>query len=165
MAEKDPGWHGRLDVGNAYLLGELGEIARQPIVRDTRYAYRLVSRRLPDVYNSSGHDLPRLTRRWRHNPAFMNPADLEKDGLEPGDAIEIASGYATIAGVVERDATLRSGVISMTHAFGGFPDDPPRVRAVGANTGALTPVDRDYDPISGIPRMSAIPVNVRRAGP
>ena len=37
------------------------------------------------------------------------------------------------------------------------------VRTIGANTGRLSSTDRDYDPVSGIPIMSAIPVNIRRS--
>ena len=37
-----------------------------------------------------------------------------------------------------------------------------KVRSIGSNTGRLTPVERAYDPYTGIPRMSDIPVNVRR---
>jgi anaerobic selenocysteine-containing dehydrogenase len=162
VAPKDAGWEGKLDVGNANLLGELAEIAREPIERDSRFAYRLISRRLPDIYNSSGRDIPRLTRKWTYNPAFMNPADLAREGLAAGDTVEIASGYDRILGVVENDPTVRAGAISMAHAFGGLPSESHKVRELGSNTGALTPVDRDYDPISGIPRMSAIPVNVKK---
>jgi hypothetical protein len=52
----------------------------------------------------------------------------------------------------------------MTHAWGGAPgeDDDPTLG--GSNTGRLTPVDRDFDPYTGIPRMSAIPVRVRAVG-
>jgi hypothetical protein len=59
-------------------------------------------------------------------------------------------------------------VISMPHGFGDLPgpDADARVRDVGSNTGRLSSVDRDYDPYTGIPLMSSIPVNVRRwAGP
>jgi anaerobic selenocysteine-containing dehydrogenase len=162
VAPKDPGWKGKLDVGNATLLGELAEIAREAPDRNARFVYRLISRRLRDVYNSSGRDLPRLTRKWSYNPAFMHPADLAREGLAAGDTVEIASGYERILGIVEPDDTLRTGVVSMAHAFGGLPEEAHRVRELGSNTGALTPVDRDYDPISGIPVMSAIPVNVRK---
>ena len=34
------------------------------------------------------------------------------------------------------------------------------LRSIGSNTGRLTSVDRDYDPYTGIPRMSCIPVEV-----
>ncbi len=162
VSPKDPGWKGKLDVGNATLLGELAEIAREAPDRNARFVYRLISRRLRDVYNSSGRDLPRLTRKWSYNPAFMHPADLAREGLAAGDTVEIASDYERILGIVEPDDTLRAGVVSMAHAFGGLPEEAHRVRELGSNTGALTPVDRDYDPISGIPVMSAIPVNVRK---
>jgi hypothetical protein len=33
----------------------------------------------------------------------------------------------------------------------------------GSNTGRLTSVERDYDPFSGLPRMSDIPVRMVRA--
>ena len=36
-----------------------------------------------------------------------------------------------------------------------------KVRSIGSNTGRLTKVERAYDPYTGIPRMSDIPVNVR----
>ena len=53
----------------------------------------------------------------------------------------------------------------MSHAFGDAPvaGDAGDVREVGSNTGALTSVERDYDPYSGLPRMSDIPVRVARA--
>ena len=162
VAPKDAGWQGRLDVGNAYLLAELAEVAREAPHSDGRFAYRLISRRLPDVYNSSGHDIPRLTRKWTYNPAFMHPDDLARERLAAGDMIEIARGYDRILGIVESDDSVRAGVISMPHAFGDMPGEGHRVREIGSNTGALAPVDRDYDPISGIPLMSAIPVNVKK---
>ena len=52
----------------------------------------------------------------------------------------------------------------MPHAFGDAPAPgyDKQVRAIGSNTGRLSPVDQNYDSYSGIPRMSAIPVNVVR---
>ncbi len=156
---------GRLDFADRTMLGELAEVAAEPVDRDTFYAFRLVSRRLPDVHNSAGRDIPKLVRKWSYNPAFMNPEDLAELGLGKGDVIEITSSYSSILGVVEPEAELRRGVISMPHAFGdapGSPDDKD-VRKIGSNTGRLSSVDRNYDPYTGIPLMSAIPVNVAPA--
>jgi hypothetical protein len=50
----------------------------------------------------------------------------------------------------------------MAHSFGDAPEYDARVREIGGNTGRLVSVDRDFDPHSGLPRMSAIPVNVQR---
>ena len=45
-------------------------------------------------------------------------------------------------------------------ARGSDPDDDDLFRVLGANTGRLIPVDLDYDPVSGIPRMGALPVAI-----
>ena len=37
----------------------------------------------------SARDLPALRAKWPYNPAFMHPAELERNGLAPGDLIEI----------------------------------------------------------------------------
>ncbi|NQZ95476.1 MAG: oxidoreductase, partial [Myxococcales bacterium] len=121
-------------------------------------------RRLPDVHNSAGRDIPKLVRKYTYNPAFMNPVDLEGLHLAPGDVVEIASDYASILGVVEAAPDVRAGVISMPHAFGDAPapDLDAKLRSIGSNTGRLSSVERDCDPYSGIPRMSAIPVKITR---
>ena len=161
---KDDGWEGRLDVGNADMVAELAEVATETKreMAEDGYPYRLISRRLMTAYNSSGRDLPRLTRKHTYNPAFMNPADLERLGLDAGDLVEIASDHSAIFGIVEPDPTVRAGLVSMSHAFGDVPEHDGAVRDIGSNTGRLTPVDRDYDRFTGQPRMSDIPVRVSR---
>ena len=148
------------------MMGELAQVAAEP-VRSGHRTTRTAScrRRLPDVHNSAGRDIPKLVRKWSYNPAFMNPADLAKLGLSSGDVVEITSDYASILGVVESEETIRIGVVSMPHGFGDAPgsDQDKDVHTFGSNTGRLSSVDRDFDPYSGIPLMSAIPVNVERA--
>jgi len=161
---KDEGWEGRLDVGSADMIDELGELADETTreMSEDGFPYRLISRRLMTAYNSSGRDLPKLRRKFSYNPAFMNPADLERLGLGAGDLVEIASDHSAIFGVIEPDSTVREGLVSMSHAFGGVPEHDGDIREIGSNTGRLTPVDRDYDRITGLPRMSNIPVRVTR---
>jgi anaerobic selenocysteine-containing dehydrogenase len=160
----DPSATGRMELADATMMGELRDVAAEPVVRDADYAFRLVSRRLPDVHNSAGRDIPKLVRKYTYNPAFMNPSDLETLGLVSGDIVEIKSSHSSILGVVEAEAAIRSGVISMPHAFGDAPgsEQDRDVRVIGSNTGRLSSVDRDFDPYSGIPLMSAIPVNLTR---
>jgi anaerobic selenocysteine-containing dehydrogenase len=83
--------------------------------------------------------------------------------LAPGDLVEIASDQDRILGVVEPSDEVGPGVVSMAHCWGGAPDEDGRVREIGANTGRLVATDRDYDPITGMARQSAIPVNLRPA--
>ncbi len=165
---KSPDWPEKLDVGNPFMMGDLAEVQSEPVTDHGGYAtamtftHRLVSRRMNDVYNSSGRDIPKLVRNHRYNPAFMNPSDLEALGLHAGDVVEISSDHATILGVVEEAEDVRSGVVSMAHSFGDAPEFDRKVFTIGSNTGRLTSVERDYDPRIGMPRMSAIPVNIRR---
>jgi anaerobic selenocysteine-containing dehydrogenase len=156
------GWAGRLDIGAAPMMAELAAIAAQPPAAADAFPFRLISRRMRDVLNSSWHEHDRLKREHATNPAFLNPADMAELGLADGDIVEIESGRAAIRGVVRSAPDVRPGAVSMTHAWGGEPgqDDDPRI--AGANTGRLTAVDRDFDPHTGMPRMSAIPVRLKR---
>jgi len=181
VAAPDPECVDRLDVGNPDMLAELAAIRaeRRGIVPtgpdagegrlrgetdpDAAFPFQLISRRLPNVYNSSGRDIARLNGRRPYNPAFLHPDDLEMLGLSKGDVVEIASSHASILGVAEPAPEVRRGVISMAHCFGEAPARDADVREIGSNTGRLIDNERDFDPHTGIPRMSAIPVAVTRA--
>jgi anaerobic selenocysteine-containing dehydrogenase len=158
----DPGHAGRLDVGPGDVLAELRCVRDEPEGRHDGFTHRLISRRLPHVYNSSGQELPALRERGTTNPAFMSPDDLASLGLASGDLVEIESDHARILGVVEASDELRSGVVSMAHAWGDGPEQDARVREIGSSTNRLVSNARDYDPITGMARQSAIPVRIRR---
>ena len=150
------------------VVAQLREIRREPFSPvgggyrgDTHYTHRLVSRRMLEVYNSTGDHLDRLRRRYPYNPAFMHPSDLEAIGARPGDVLRIESDHDFIYGVAEETDELKPGVISMAHARGGDPELDGAVRTIGSTTNRLVSVERDFEPISGIPRQSAIPVKVR----
>lgn len=160
---KDPTCTARMNVGDAGMMQELGEVLLDPIVAlrgGEAYPFLMTSRRTGHVYNSSGRDLAFLMRRGRYNPAYMHPDDLAQLGLSKGDDIRIESAHGAVAAVAEPDATLRRGLVSISHAFGDLPSAAADVRDVGSNTSALVSVADDYDRYSGIPRMSAVPVRV-----
>lgn len=162
----EPGHAARLQVGDAAMVGELRAVAAEPIeherLRD--YPFRLISRRTLGVMNSTGRNNERQMRRVHHNPAFMHPLDVAELGLHDGDTVRIASRYGEIAAIVESEDGIKRGVISMSHCFGGTdPEQPADAHAAGANTGLLASVEHEYDPHSGIPRMSAIPVRISKS--
>ena len=159
---KPEGWATKLDIGSPVAIAELDEIAANPPVPDA-YPLRLISRRLKEVLNSCWHENAAAQRRWPYNPAFMNPADMASQNLAEGDVIEIESGRASIRGVVATAPDVRRGCISMTHAWGAEPgaENGADPLTSGANTGRLTAIDQAFDPRTGIPLMSAIPVRVR----
>jgi anaerobic selenocysteine-containing dehydrogenase len=125
------------------------------------FTHRLVSRRMMKVYNSTGVHLPKLRRRHPYNPAFLHPDDLAALGVRAGDLVRIESAHDFIFAVAEPATDIRPGIVSMAHAHGGVPERDGDVRQIGANTGRLVDNERDFEPISGMARQSAIPVRIR----
>jgi anaerobic selenocysteine-containing dehydrogenase len=167
VAPRDPGCVDRLDVGNPDMLGELEAIRRDgdAACRSTPdFPFRLVPRRANNFMNSSGRHLASLTRGAPYNPAFMHPQDLVALGLSSGDVVRIRSRHDAILGIVCAEEALRPGVVSMTHGFGGLPGEDDSPHEMGSSTARLLRVDDDYDPVSGIPRMGALPVAIERVG-
>lgn len=86
VTPKPDGWEGRLDIGNEVLMKELEEVYDNVAhERETDYEFRMISRRLSDIHNSSWHTNERLTRRFKYNPAFMNPNDAKRMGVKSVD--------------------------------------------------------------------------------
>lgn len=167
-APMDEDWEHKLDVGSIELMDELAAVRAEEFYDhagydgDPEFSHRLISRRLFDVYNSNGRDIPDLTRNYSYNPAFMNPSDMETMDVKAGDVVEITSSRASILGIVEEAPDVRDGVISMAHAWGDAPEEDDKVRYIGSNTGRLSDNAGRIDPRCGIPVMSAIPVNVKK---
>jgi hypothetical protein len=57
---------------------------------------------------------------------------------------------------------VRPWCAAVPHAFGLNPDEKEDPFVHGANTGRLSDVEKDYDPYTGIPLMSGIPVRIRK---
>lgn len=165
----DPASEVRLLLDPPGVLDELAEVRAEPVSDGAGYGasrdaftHRLISRRLRHVFNSSGQTLTALRDKGTTNPAFMHPEDLDALGIRPGDVIEIRSEHAAILGVAMPADDVREGVISMAHAWGDPTADPKQVRDIGSSTNALVDDASDFDPITGMARQSAIPVNVAR---
>ena len=161
----DPARHDRLQVGDPMMMAELAEI-RAEDYRGRRVAqdlpFQVVSRRTNIYNNSILSGLPSNAARMRYNPAHMHPSDLARLGLESGEVVRLRARHNAVLAVAEADDTLRPGVIALSHGFGPASTDAQHdARDGGANVNALIDLD-EPDPVSGIPRMSAIPVAVER---
>jgi anaerobic selenocysteine-containing dehydrogenase len=159
------GWAGRLELGSKPMLDELAEIAASPInayETDNEFPFRIISRRLNDMHNSNWHDNPKLARKWRYNPVFMNPEDMARLGVAQGEVVEIESARSSIFCVVEAAPDVRTNCASITHSFGVNPDEPEDPYKAGGNTGRLSDVEKDYDRYTGIPLMSGIPARIKK---
>ena len=157
----DPDCAARLQLAPEGICEELAEVLDER--ESGAFTHRLISRRMRHVYNSSGRELEALRARGTTNPAFMHPADLLDLGITTGDVIEIRSDHAAILGVAEAAEDVPPGVVSMAHAWGDPAAGDKEVREIGSSTNSLVSNEHGFDPITGMARQSAIPVNVRAA--
>jgi anaerobic selenocysteine-containing dehydrogenase len=142
---------------------ELRRVAVRPSVAAAgTYPLLLTSRRMREVMNSLGNNWAGPRERHTYNPAYLHPDELAAHDLQPGDRIEITSDHDSIEAIVAADGTLRLGVVSMSHCWGGLPDEQPDYEQVGSCTARLVSLDRDFEPINAMPRMTAIPVRIRK---
>ena len=72
----------------------------------------------------------------------------------------IGDGVHGLQPIVEIDRHLRSGLVSMSHGWGGAPDRDAEVHRLGGNTNRLASTDAAWDRYTGIPTMSNLPVDV-----
>lgn len=167
VQHKDAGHTARLDVGNQHMMDELAQVLSFDFETehgDDAYPFRLVSRRSNNFLNSAGTGLPgtKLDRGTPYNPLFVHPADLAELGIESGDVATVASRHDSIPMIVEADETVRRKVVATWHCFGGLIEEDDAFAELGSNVGRLIPTDSEFDPISGIPRMSNIAVAISR---
>jgi anaerobic selenocysteine-containing dehydrogenase len=150
---------GRFAVAPPDVVAEMGEVAAEPCadVMDAD-SFHLIVRRMRDVNGSIGMHTASIRRRNPHNPLHMNPVDLSRLGLATGQHVHIRSQHGAIAGIVKPDATLRTGVVSMSHNWGAADNEAADYERHGASTNRLVRADRVFEAINAMPRMSAIPV-------
>lgn len=160
-----PGGSARFQLAPADVVDEIAELHRPPPQPPTDAQGRLfdlmlISRRLREVFNSAGRHSPQVRARQPYNAAYMHPDDLVARQLVSGDHVRITSDNGSIAGIVAADPSLRRGVVSMAHGWGGLPDEED-YQTNGSSVGLLISTERDCEKINAMPRQSAIPVHVR----
>ena len=122
------------------------------------YKFLLSSRRMRDMFCSNGTHLDSFLKRTPENPALINPLDLKELKISSGEMVDIRSEHGIISAVVRADGTMKRGVISVAHGWGGSAD---------GDLGSRPCVNRLIDctqseAVNAMPWMSAIPVNVVR---
>jgi anaerobic selenocysteine-containing dehydrogenase len=153
---------GRFHVMPPDVEAELAQVRQEHVSNITGdYTHMLVCRRMREV-NNTMRDLPSIRRRHKYNPAYMAPADMAALGILAGERIEIISANGQIPAIVAADEGLKPGTISMTHAWGGLPGENLPYETEGSNPSMLIRMDDVFESINAMPRMSAIPVNIRR---
>lgn len=161
---RDPDCDAYFELADSTMMAELGVVYKnrgdlpQP---DAQYPLLMTPRRTNEVLNSIGRTNPKLGGKKPYNPAFLNPADLEKFGVQSGDKVRIRSRFGEVVGIVAAEEKLRPGTLSLSHCFGGNPNETEDPLQVGACSSRLLGAGpEDIDPIFGQPRMGAIPVSI-----
>jgi anaerobic selenocysteine-containing dehydrogenase len=148
----------RLDLFPPELAEEMADLLRA--LEGSRHrAFRLVVRRAKETFNGTGKNLPELNRGGT-NPLHVHPDDLATLGLGSGDRVVITSDHGSVAAVARADATLRRGVVAMSHGWGGLDDEDPFAAGVGTNVNRLTSSSGPTQRVLRMPVMSALPVDL-----
>jgi len=152
----------RLDLAPDDVAAELracnATLRDTPLVQGIAASHLLVARRERETMNSFGRDLAVTRKRFPTNPAWMHPDDLAALGLGDGDRVTIAAEHDAITAQVRADASVRRGVVSMSHGWGGLVGDDEAID--GASTTRLVARDSAVQTINAMPRLSGIPVLV-----
>ncbi len=157
VAPRDPACTAMLQLADPMMMADLGDVlrARREILQEG--ALLMVPRRINRVMNSVGHTLPGASEPY--TPAHMHPEDIAARGLAAGQRVTVRSQHGELTAALHVDDTLRPGVVSVVHGFGGRLDD---ARHTGCSVTRLTAME-EVDPISGLPRLGAIEVTVTPA--
>jgi anaerobic selenocysteine-containing dehydrogenase len=160
VAAPEPTCTARLQLGDPAMIEELLQLQRAPAVAaGGGYTHLLVPRRVNHVMNSVGHQACTRTAEDRYTPAFLHPDDATALGVAPGQMACIRSRHGSILARLHADDTLRAGVVSVVHGFGDLLAAAPSVQAPGCSVTRLVASD-DADRVTGIPRLSAVPVSI-----
>ena len=150
----------RFALAPVEVIAEIAEVVAEANTDDPRYPFKLIARRMRDLNGSIGMQVATIRQRNPFNPLHMNPQDIAELGLRPDALVRIESDAGSISAIVHSDATLRTGVVSMSHNWGGADNNPSSYEQHGASTNLLISTDSLYESINAMPRMSAIPVAI-----
>ena len=160
----------KLELADPMMMRELEAIYADGLLRrsaEEKYPLLLIPRRSNNFMNSVGQGLAPLHKGKHYNPAYMHPLDMANLAIEADDIVVIRSATGEISGIVEPDDSIRPGTIAMTHGFGPrLSDSTTDPRVSGSSVSTLIGMEK-HDPITGMPRMSGVPVEIvpRRASP
>ncbi len=157
---KREGTRDRLRLDDAWMMEQLDQLANQEMPRDNPYPYRLITCRLADVHNSSWHGVGALKRCHQFNPLFLNPDDARALDIGEGNLVTVESRHAAITAVAQLSLDVRKQVVALPPCWGTPPTPEQDLMVVGGSAAALVTAESDFDPITGIPKMSGLPVRL-----
>ena len=128
---------------------------------------RLITRRHVKTHNSWTHNDPSfVTGDFTTNHVYLHPEDAKAAGLAQGDFADVRSATGRVRLPVRLLPDLQPGTLAIPHGWGHQDADGLSVarRTTGVNVNVLAASGPEaVEPISGMSRLTAIPVEVRRA--
>ena len=127
---------GRFDVFPDDVAAELGTVLAMSSAigengSNSDFGFRLIPRRIRETCNTSYHELESTRRHAPYNPLSVHPDDLSDLGMNDGDWVELVSEHDRIPAILKADDTLKPGVVSMTHGYGGGTRGKSRLQTAG----------------------------------
>lgn len=150
----------RFQLLPADVAAELAAVrAGAPAGAEPGPAFQLIVRRHKETMNSTGVANAATRKLYPYNPLYIHPDDLAGLDAAADDLLAVTRGKATIGGSAKPDASLRRGVIAMSHGWSGRPDSPWEA------TNALVDADEGAEAINHMPIMTGIRVTVAKLSP
>ncbi len=159
---REPPCTARLQLADVMMLDELSSMhADRSSPQDDRdFPLLLICRRDNHFMNSVGQNLAPLIGGITHTPAYMAGSDLAAAGLGEGELVTVRSRHGHMLARIHRDDALRPGVVAVVHGFGAaMKGRASHDHSAQGSVGRLIDM-AERDPVTGIPRMSALPVAV-----
>jgi formate dehydrogenase len=157
-----------IDLAPAILLEQAGRLEAD-FEREVagQAGLKLITRRHAKSHNSWTHNEPDFVSGTRHtNYLYMHPDDAGERGIANGDLADLRSATATVRVPVQLLPDLQPGTVALPHGWGhqhaaGL-SVASKTRGVNANLLAADGPDA-IEPVSGMARLTGIPVEVARA--
>lgn len=135
------------------------ELAAEP-----PHQLKLITRRTSHTLNSAMQNVEVLKAKGAaDNPLHLSPSDAERLGVLDGGKVRVRNDHGELEATAKLDATLRPGVVAMTHGFGNAatPGMPVAQAHPGVNVNVLAPTGPGtIDPTSAMSQLTGIAVEV-----
>lgn len=134
----------RWRVAPPVLVAQLRELALKP-----RPALVITTRRILRVMNTQFRDLATTREPIGPPDVLINPVDAIANGIQDGARITITSAAGSTDGRARFSVDIVPGAVAMSHGWNG------------PNACALTSIDDDLDPLTGMVLQSGVPITLR----
>ena len=147
------------------LMADLARLENDLFTQKPNGELRLIGRRHVRSNNSWMHNYQRLVKGKDRCQLLMNPADMQKHGLNDDQSVAVKSRVGELTATVLGSEDMMPGVVSLPHGW-GHSRQGTRMSIAEAHAGVSVndiTDDKYLDPISGNAAVNGVPVTVTAA--